>query len=64
MAYWNRDRAKGQPFVCYCDDCAKAGAVPFSVDLFGDGKIMHQDRPWCWAPWAMGEPCHKCGKGE
>jgi hypothetical protein len=42
-----------------CDACAKAGAVPFILNL-RDG-IPEQSRPWCWAP-HYGDDCEQCGK--
>jgi hypothetical protein len=59
MAYFNGNVAKGEWTVVYCDACAEGGAVPFTVDRHG---IPWQEKPWRWAPWPAGEPCHKCKK--
>jgi hypothetical protein len=44
----------------------KPGLVTFErVGTFSDGTPHYrQCEPWCWAPWAMGQPCDGCGRSD
>jgi hypothetical protein len=73
MAYFERFSVKdyrGDRSYRYgkivCDDCAERGAVPFEeLPPFSDGTPhRRQLKPWCWAPWRMGQPCDGCGRTD
>lgn len=68
-ATWSRERHHRYGRIV-CDPCAgtpeNPGLVTFRrVGTFSDGSAHHhQEKPWCWAPWAMGQPCDGCGRTD